>query len=289
MPRPGGIVSAFGSLWVQSKVGHSLWRVSPEGHVIARFEGVSRPPPAALFNHYGAQNVVAGMGSIWVMSGQTVSRISPATNRVTARIAIDPGNETMVAGAGAVWATGNAAELVRIDPGTNTARTLQGATASASAIAFDDGLVWIGEISEAGGRYARFDPASETFSEIEGTGNDVMMLGAYHRVWVILGDRLAILRRSSKRLSGFKVLVPHDRPVYVAGMTSGLGRVWLNAGRLLAIDPATQTLDVDLPGVTSPGNSRPAGLAVLGHRVWMVDPQRQTIVGIDVCAEVSCS
>jgi hypothetical protein len=116
-PEPGGAVAAFGSVWVESKPGRALWRIGPDGRVLARIRGVARNP-----GRYGPfQTLAHGFGSIWILTRRAVVRIDPATNAPQDRIPVQS-PVSIVTGLGAVWVAGGrgAARLLRIDPSDDT-------------------------------------------------------------------------------------------------------------------------------------------------------------------------
>jgi YVTN family beta-propeller protein len=123
----------------------------------------------------GPQGAAAGAGSVWVADTTTnqVSRIDPATNTVTARIA-NPGHQacgSMAANDTSVWLTEgcNSEGLWRIDPASNrVAATLQLPGAGGDVrLAF--GSVWV-STSLIGG----FAAAKETLTRIDPLTNRVV-------------------------------------------------------------------------------------------------------------------
>ncbi len=82
------------------------------GAVILETVGVGNGPTGIAF----------GDGSVWVANSLdgTVSRIDPATNRVTATIPVGEGPDGIAVGSGAVWVSGEfSEEIARIDPVEN--------------------------------------------------------------------------------------------------------------------------------------------------------------------------
>ena len=70
----------------------------------------------------GPTGIAFGEGSVWVANSLdgTVSRIDPATNRVTALIPVGEGPDGIAVGSGAVWVSGEFSEAIaRIDPVEN--------------------------------------------------------------------------------------------------------------------------------------------------------------------------
>jgi streptogramin lyase len=94
---------------------------------------------------------VFGLGSLWGISGADVFRLDPATNSISARIAV-PGLSRFgldgqccavpAAGAGAVW-IGMGKKVVRIDPTTNAVALAIGIPGTATFVAATDDAVWV--------------------------------------------------------------------------------------------------------------------------------------------------
>jgi YVTN family beta-propeller protein len=134
-----------------------VWRVLP----VANFEpGAPRLPrhvQAAIKVGKAPSAVLVAQGSVWVAnSGDgTVSRIDPATNRVTATIGVDGNPARLTADAGAVWVA-NPAALQRIDPGTNQVVQTMPLPAGLGDVLAADGYLWM---SLGDGTVRRLDPA----------------------------------------------------------------------------------------------------------------------------------
>lgn len=94
-------------------------------------------------------SVEMAFGSVWVTNGpaQSVTRVDPQTNAVTARIPMPDAATVVTAGAGAIWVTSLAGNsLTRIDPGTNrVSQTISLAPGGSGPIGVTvfDGYVWV--------------------------------------------------------------------------------------------------------------------------------------------------
>jgi streptogramin lyase len=146
-----------GSVWVPK--GHfGLYRVDAASHKV-----VAQIP---IDNFFGS---VFGLGSIWGTSGGNVFRLDPATNSVSARIAvpglaevaIEPGCcPALALGLGAVW-VGAGKKVARVDPNTNTVSALISVPAPVDFVAASDDSVWVvGTIPNGATRLWRIDPAT---------------------------------------------------------------------------------------------------------------------------------
>ncbi len=113
-------------------------------------------------------SIVAGEGAVWVKNhaDQTVSRIDPETNTVTATIPIGAGEfGYLAAGEGSVWATNNDANTVsRIDPRTNAVQATIPVGENPQGIAVGSGSVWVA--NHRAGSVSRIDPETNRVSEV---------------------------------------------------------------------------------------------------------------------------
>jgi streptogramin lyase len=288
--RPSGIVAGYGALWVQSRVNRTLLKISPTGHALAVLPHVSSSPPRGReYYNQGYVSLAAGFGSIWTVVPGAILKIDPSSATVTQRIKVPfaGANATLAVGLGAVWATNYSTRLLRIDPDSGAVTVVsEQKFASAAGMAISGGFVWLPEISEAGGT-ARFDPQTHNVKRIDGNAYASFVVGAFGKVWLGYRSGVAgVLDSATGRLRPGPRLSP--RPKAITGVTFGLGRVFMNAGSLVVIHPQTHHVQMFL-GVSLPRTQfLDAGIAVLGRRVWMVDPGRGEIRGIAVCLEIEC-
>ena len=152
------------------------------------------------------RDVKAGFGSIWVAGGpsSTVTRIDPATHRVTAVIRVPNPASVLAVGAGAIWLTsfpGNS--VTRIDPLTNTARdTISPGGLGPVGVAFFDGYVWVANHDgEPTGSVAKIDPRRQPMRVVDlipvGRDSDAgpnWIAGAAGSLWVSVPNLNAVVR-----------------------------------------------------------------------------------------------
>ncbi len=151
----GAMAIASGSLWVADCNTLSVNRID------LRTATITATISTGIANPKGELNVVAGAGSIWVASDAagTVARVDPATDRVVASIAVDPGTFYLSYGMDAVWAVSAAGQsLQKIDPSSNSVvhRTVVGR--EPGFLVAGEGAVWVQE--QGDGTVARVDPAT---------------------------------------------------------------------------------------------------------------------------------
>jgi hypothetical protein len=274
---PGGVIAAFGYLWVQDEPGDSLWKISPSGQVVAKFSSVSKNPKPfyAGMGGGGLQTLGAGFGSIWTLVRGSVLRLDPSSGHVVASIAVAKTSQSLALGLGSVWIINNSGGILRIDPDTNTTKSVVSSGTSPAAFAAGLGALWVNEISESS-RISKFDPA---------TGTMVSDLQQPMRAFVtIAGNRLWVTDRAGGVLSidPMTEAVSKARDVGhgIMGVTASARVLWVNAGDLVAIDLSTGRV-VLVVRIAKPTYAT-AGIAVLGHRVWLAEPGLQQLVGVEV-------
>lgn len=136
LPRGiAAVVADADTLWITSTDAGRLTRVNPHNTEVVETVAVGPRP----------RRLALGEGSVWVLNGDgTVSRVDPASNKVTATITVggDTGSGDIAAGAGSVWVSLPGAPIVRIDPRTN--RAVQRFTGDGGgAILVAHGSVWV--------------------------------------------------------------------------------------------------------------------------------------------------
>jgi YVTN family beta-propeller protein len=213
------------------------WRALPPGREPAAPGLPGGPVQAAIRVGTAPSWVLVAEGSVWVANSEdgTVSRIDPATNRVTATIQVGGHLGRLTADSGAVWVfttEGLAAFLRRIDPASNrVAETLPlpRLPVAVGDVLAADGFLWV---SVNDGTVRRLDPADGRVSA--------------------------------------SIPVAHKG---VSLLASGGGRLWAaqtDNGTVVAINPRQATVTQRFPA-PSPLPSHPwriTGLAVVGGVVW---------------------
>jgi virginiamycin B lyase len=164
----GAMAVAAGALWVADCQDRTLNRIDlrTAKSVAVIATGIANPK--------GELNVVAGAGSIWVASDAAgkIARVDPASNRVTASVAVNPGSYYLAFGFGALWAvSGDSQSLQKIDPETNAvvATTMLGK--QPGFLAAGAGAVWVQE--QGDGTVARVDPQTVAVSGRVKVGADL--------------------------------------------------------------------------------------------------------------------
>ncbi len=150
---PEAVAAGFGSIWVPSHRGGTLFRIDPITNKATEIHGVN------AFATTGV--VVFGAGSVWIgvwpaTTGREWIRVDPSSNAITARIAV-AGRGAF--GGGYLWLY-DGVELFQVDPATDTVIDSIKVTKpdSLTDVAYGAGSVWVATL-ESG--VFRLDPTTK--------------------------------------------------------------------------------------------------------------------------------
>jgi streptogramin lyase len=238
---PIAVVSGFGSVWALD-TGGTLYRIGT-----ASLRVTKRIPLAARAPY----NLWIGAGSVWAIddgSGELI-RVSPATNRVVARVVVGDGPADMVFAGTSAWVVNHRDKgLVRVDTRTNTYRrlaTLDSADAP-ERITRLAGSLWI---TGRGTDLLQVDPDTgevKQVVEIGGSGIDVVAAGGY--LWLPTRS-VAVDPTGFPTMEALRRVAPAGTVKTVAksvgrldvhGLAPGVKTVWLadNTGGMVYRVPA---------------------------------------------------
>jgi YVTN family beta-propeller protein len=230
--RPcSGLAAAFGTLWVPNCGDKTMTRLDLK----------TGEAKATLRTTIGSSEggVVAGAGSIWLMTDQkgTLARFDPDTNQVVAEIYVAPGSYGMAFGDDSVWVTSTEKGTVaRVDPHTNLVVETIKVGPSPRFIAAGAGAVWT--LNQGDGSVSRIDPKTNKVAAtievgVPGPGGDIAV--GEGSVWVTAFEfPLSRIDPSTNTVV---------QQFYGKGgdaVRVGLGSVWLSnleAGNVWRIDP----------------------------------------------------
>jgi streptogramin lyase len=220
-----------------------------------------KPAPAKLVAQLslGAPvfNLVNAFGSEWarvgadtVGGGDTIERVDPTTNAITAKITVAKGFG-LAAGDGSLWAPNYGNEtLTRIDPTTNAIMaTIPIPNVGVDAIATTPGYVWVGTqgpLAEPG-VVAKVSTATDA---VVGTTTLPDQDGAFYAaatpsaIWLVSDQSLLRVDASSLQATALPGLISNQQPcgdikadassIWIAGGTCGFPRFSVEK-----IDPST--------------------------------------------------
>ncbi len=206
----GGMVGAFGSLWIPlcshglarvdlkthtvtttiptplakttslATAAGSVWAFTDDRGTLTRFDPDTNNAVAEVYTPAGTSVVVAGGDALWATSptGDRLTRINPHTNLIVETITVGAGPRSIVVAEGAVWTLNvRAGTVSRVDIKTNKVVetiALGGSTAD-GAIAAGAGSIWI---SRPGTPLARIDPRTDRLMQVfTGDGGGLLAFG----------------------------------------------------------------------------------------------------------------
>ena len=129
----GPMVFGFGSLWVMGENG--LVRLAP----------TSAQERANVGLATYSESLAAGLRSVWLAGTEVfegVFEVDPVHEVVAGTVRIGGRGYGVATGHGAVWATSDAGEVIRIDPDTGTSRAIR-VGGTPRAVAVGAGHVWV--------------------------------------------------------------------------------------------------------------------------------------------------
>ena len=215
--------------------------------------------------------------------GDLVERIDPATNAVVARISVGEGYG-IAAGEGAIWAPNNDTNtLSRINPASNTVTaTFPLPVTGPHAVTTAGGSVWVGSDGppELPGSVTRVDPASGAVLadiRLPGANGTVDMAATGGAVWVAAQ---ATIVRVDPAGNAITATITAGTTAVCGGMVSDLGAVWVAGGAqncgggldLARIDPNSNSIVADVRIQRQQAEDVAVGLGA----VWAVTSGRPT-------------
>jgi streptogramin lyase len=222
--------------------------------------------------------VGSGFGAVWVATdgGGTVSKVDPATNRVTRSVPVGRSACTLAVGAGAVWTVRyDADELVRVDPETWRVRRLEvGRTPVDVLVAA--GSVWVTGWGDR--TLARVDPRRLRITATARLpARPQGLLFRDGSLWVGSGRGSSeVFRVDPATMAVVRVPVGAKDPGW---FVAGARDVWVvtSEDSVVRIDPATNRIVTTMPVHGNPveGATAPDGL------LWIPSKQSNTITRID--------
>ena len=231
--RPcGGMVSAFGSLWVPACGNGSLVRIDPKTFkVTATIDSGTADITGSL---------AASADSVWLLSDAktTVSRIDPDQNAIVGELRVPAGCRSLTFGETALWlACPNENKVLRINPATNLVEKAIDVSAHPTALAVGATSIWV--LCEKDGRIDRIDPKTNKVAksiELDVAGAKGAIAFGEGWLWVTMtGFPLTRIDPQSETVA---------QQFFGAGgggsILTSPGAIWLSnpdAGTLLRIDP----------------------------------------------------
>ena len=259
--RPTGPAVGEGSVWVGNRDDNTLLRIDPTTLDVIRTIGLGVAP----------KEVEVGAGSVWVLGDWAVLRVDPAINEVVDTVPLprDSGQRRwsdMEAGANAVFLSGRAEAVIRIDSGATSIASVR--RRPVWMIAYGEDALWAITGYELD-TIERIDPKTNAVETIplgrigETSGWRYRMAVGEGGIWVLAPASLWRIDSTTKRFVGS---VPLGHSEEGSSVATGDGAVWVAnpEGILLRVDPDSQSVAKTIP---------------LGTLIYPADPYDALAVG----------
>ena len=250
-----GVTVASGALWAISGRGAAVLRILPgRSKKPVRIPIVDQPGYASPY----PIAIEAGLGSIWVLNGNTatVTRIDPRQRGIvgTIPIGIEHLPVRLAVGTGSVWVAGADGTLSRIDPGTNSVATTRTVAHGLNDVVVSGRIVWVSAARGSGGRAVAAAPTRGRPSV------RALPTAACSPLYYRPGDRPRLLIASDFTMQG---RVGFEGAQITEAIRFVLARHGFRAGRYpiayQACDVSTPTPDVDYLAKCKPNAQAYAG------------------------------
>jgi len=252
-------------------------------------ESTHRDPPELIGSvPVGSEpwGVALGAGAAWVVNSDddTVSRVDPATERITATISVGTYPQGILATDDAVWvAAADDGEVVKIDPISNSVIEAIQVGGIPQQLAASPGAIWVTTLHEV----VRIDEGTtETTSVLTATGDDDLAWIAADNedVWASTHGGSVFHIDAADNSVADTIDLGHD----VGGLAVTAEAVWIShyerRGAVTRLDPDSGEI---LSTVEVPGGAR--AIAANESAVWVtsdlggvltrIDPDTSTVTG----------
>jgi len=228
------ITYARGAVWAPSRTG-VLYRVDP----------VARKITARIQVGGELDDVVAGAGSVWVVSygGRSVIRVNPRTNRVARRIALPGakgGGSGITTAGGAVWAgQTQGTAIYRIDPRRNRAVAVRTGKLGPAWFSSSGDAVWFSNIYD--NSVQRLDPATRRVTAtvaVKSVPVNLEVIGP--DVWVPNDTSNVVTRIDGETAQIVEVIDTARNPAVVAGWNGDAWVTMFDAGEVWHLRPPSR-------------------------------------------------
>jgi virginiamycin B lyase len=254
---------------------NATWVASARVNHVVQLDATTNKPGLIANIQRPCSGLTVGFGSIWSPScgKKVLTRIDPATAKVTAEIPADPANSEggITAGAGSIWMVIKPSSLIRVDPETNKIVSTLALPSGSENPAFGDGFIWISSFEH--NQLLKVDPSSNSIVATIAIGSRPRFLTIGDgSVWTLHQGDGSISRVDMK--SG-KVVATIQAGLSGPGgdISFGDGYLWaaLFDFPLTQIDPKTNAVIKQWAG--QGGDGMRAGMG----SVWLSNLRQQTV------------
>lgn len=216
---PDWSVMTKNSVWVSSARANHVVQLLPSTNKVGLVADVQRPCSGLAF----------GFDSLWIPScgSHRLIRLDPSTGKSIAEIGTDPANSEggITVGAGSVWMVIKPANLVRIDPRSNSIVANIALPSQSENPTFANGFVWISSFGHD--QLIKVDPASNTIVATIAVGPQPRFLTAgAGSIWTLNQGDGTVSRvdiKSGTLISTIQCGIPGPG----GEITFGAGSVWV--------------------------------------------------------------
>ncbi|HKD09790.1 MAG TPA: hypothetical protein VKB79_28045 [Bryobacteraceae bacterium] len=227
----GGMVSAFGSLWVPDCGSQSLLRIDPKTYKVTATIGSGAADVAGA--------IASSPDSVWLLSDRkaTLSRIDPDQNAVVGEFRLPADCHSLAFGETSLWvACRSEGKILRINPATNLVDKTIDVSAAPESVALGENSVWVLCLKD--GKIDRIDPKTNKVTktiDLNISGAEGSLAFGEGALWVTMtGFPLTRIDPQSETVA---------QQFYGEGggaIQTSAGAIWLSnraEGKLLRIDP----------------------------------------------------
>jgi virginiamycin B lyase len=261
----------------------ATWVASSRANHVVQLDAATNKPGLIVDVQRPCSGLTEGFGSIWSPScgKKMLTRIDPATGKITAEIPADPANSEggITTGAGSIWMVVKPATLIRVNPKTNTIVSTLDLPSGAANPAFGGGSIWISVFEHD--QLLKVNPKTNTIVATIPIGPKprFLTIGA-GSVWTLHQGDGSISRVNMK--SG-KVVATIQAGLSGSGGDMSFGEDYLWAALfdfpLTQIDPKTNTVIKQWAGQGGDGMRAGMGSIWLSNlrqqNVWRLSPDQK--------------
>jgi len=225
---------------------------------------------------------VSADGAVWVANGSsnTVSRVDPASDKISDVLLVGKGAYAVAAGPDGVFAPGgDDASISLIDPGSVNVAATYSAGTNPLAVVNEAGILWVAD--DGGSQVIHMDSltgAVLTRASVDSPAN--LVADADGGVWVGSFPPTGTGASKLSRISASGDLITSTTfPSPINALAAGDGVIWAATGDGIArVDPATGRV---VTSVALPGHVRASDIAATAGGVWVVSRERSEIYLLD--------
>jgi streptogramin lyase len=259
--KPCGVAGAAGAVWISNADTGQLLRLDPATGTVTRRIALD-PTPCAITVAYGSLWVVTQSGKL--------DRVDPVAGRVLAHVPIGETSYQAVATPGAMWVSNrNGATLTRIDPATNrVTATVPTPGIQPGGMVYAAGSLWVGDDTDGADHVLRMNPATHAFTRLVAGHRPAYLTATPGAIWVSNVNDGTVSRLDAASGRQTTSVKAGASPVNLDVRPGAAPEVWVpddTGGHVTRVDATAGTV-VETIDATGKG---PALLAAVGGDIWV--------------------